>query len=809
MPDHSLSAIAAGRPDPLGQTADADLLARFAATGDGTAFELLVWRYQRLVYGVCLRVLGHAHDAEDAAQAAFLVLARRADGVRRPAALGGWLARVAYRCAVRVRTRRPDDMPPLPDVPATAFDADAAELSAALDDELNHLPDKYRVALVLCCLQGMTYQQAARLLGCPLGTLSGWVTRGKDLLRARLVRRGITLSAAGWSAYLAEVAAGAADTVASVAGVTRAALGFACQESVTPSARAISIANGVLRMMTLKTVAAATLAGVVAMVGLVGAVALAAAPRAGEPKDKPPTPSAVRPIGKEKTDVERLQGEWIFDAAEMPGIESATSALPWVWESRWIFKGDEVLLTKFAIPYSPGPHIVPELKAGFKIDPTKSPKTIDLTRTEPVVKLLDPTRADGLIQGIYQFLDNDTVRVCLESRMVEDHQRPTTFDIKGRKDRILFTIKRSRKPGTPTPKDATIEVFGPDAKPVEGAVVSTMIMTQLGEKEPTATSPTKTGAGGTATVPVNSGTYGHLFVRSAERKLAGFVICTPASLVNSGRPTVTLMPECRVPGSIVCSQLSASAPTLRWTSVSILRDDYEYGRFISSNGHFDFPVPPGKYTLLADGTYYTRTRKEVTVAAGQTELAFDRFDVPANDLGKLIGKPAPPLKNIKGWKGDPVSLTDLKGKTVLLMFWVDFHAKIGSYSADWMAQLHDFYNLYKDRGLEVIVVVVDRDKTIDTAEGFATRVKENAKTLKRSPDALTFPFRVALLHNDPKFAGRNGLVVGCETMADYGVSYPIFPVLIDKKGNVAGQMYPRDVMPTEEHDFLEKILGGK
>ena len=94
------------RPPP-GRVPDAELLRRFARHRDEAAFELLVWRYDRLVRGVCRRTAGDHHAAEDAAQAAFLLLARRADAVRDPAALPGWLARVAYRCAVQGTGERP------------------------------------------------------------------------------------------------------------------------------------------------------------------------------------------------------------------------------------------------------------------------------------------------------------------------------------------------------------------------------------------------------------------------------------------------------------------------------------------------------------------------------------------------------------------------------------------------------------------------------------------------------------------------------------------------------------------------------
>ena len=243
-------------PPPPRTVPDAELLARFVAGRDDAAFELLVWRYRGLVADVCRRVLGHAHDAEDATQAAFLVLARRAESVR-PATLAAWLAKVAYRCAVRIaRRRRPTQ--PLADVPGNSSTTD---MDSGLDDELNCLPDKYRVPLVLCYLQGLSYAEAAGQLNCPTGTLCGWLTRGKELLRKRLLRRGVAVSAGALSATLAGLGSAAA-TFQDVRTVTTAALAFAAGETRFGSPAAIAFE--VLRMMTWKRSAGLSLFGVLA-----------------------------------------------------------------------------------------------------------------------------------------------------------------------------------------------------------------------------------------------------------------------------------------------------------------------------------------------------------------------------------------------------------------------------------------------------------------------------------------------------------------------------------------------------------------
>ena len=179
---------------------DAELIDRFVAADDDGAFARLVERHGPLVLGVCRRVLRHHHDAEDAFQATFLVLARKARHIRRRAALTAWLYRVAYHLSVKLRgsagRRRQSERQPPPVAQPPAEDPVAwGDLRLALDEELGRLPDRYRVPLLLCCLAGRPRDEAAARLGWTLGTLKMQLERGRQLLRTRLARRGLTLSA--------------------------------------------------------------------------------------------------------------------------------------------------------------------------------------------------------------------------------------------------------------------------------------------------------------------------------------------------------------------------------------------------------------------------------------------------------------------------------------------------------------------------------------------------------------------------------------------------------------------------------------
>jgi RNA polymerase sigma factor (sigma-70 family) len=182
---------------------DVVLLERYVRARDEAAFAALVERHGPLVLGVCRRVLGDAHAAEDAFQASFLVLARRAGGVRRGDSLAAWLHGVALRVARKARAaryRRPRLSPLASDAADPRADplaeVSARELLTALDEEVRRLPEVYRLPVILCCLEGKTQPEAARQLGWTPGSLQGRLERGRKRLHDRLARRGLALSAA-------------------------------------------------------------------------------------------------------------------------------------------------------------------------------------------------------------------------------------------------------------------------------------------------------------------------------------------------------------------------------------------------------------------------------------------------------------------------------------------------------------------------------------------------------------------------------------------------------------------------------------
>jgi RNA polymerase sigma factor (sigma-70 family) len=233
---------------PAGTGSDAELLERFVAARDEAAFADLVGRHGPLVLGVCRRVLRNHHDAEDAFQATFLVLARKAPHIRKRDALGSWLYRVAYHLSVRLRAsverrQQAEQHPPAPREAAGSDLVTWGELRLVLDEELARLPEKYRAPLLLCCLSGLTRDEAAERLGWTLGSLKMRLERGRELLRSRLVSRGLAVSALLLALLMAQQAAASPVPAVLAAKTAKASLLFSAGKTAALSAQAVRLAG--------------------------------------------------------------------------------------------------------------------------------------------------------------------------------------------------------------------------------------------------------------------------------------------------------------------------------------------------------------------------------------------------------------------------------------------------------------------------------------------------------------------------------------------------------------------------------------
>jgi RNA polymerase sigma factor (sigma-70 family) len=179
---------------------DAMLLRRFVAGQEQAAFTALVQRHERSVLSVCQRVLGDSHAAQDAFQSTFMVLARKAGMLDKHSHLAGWLYKVAYYVALRLRAvtarqrhteKQAANGRATEGVNEWTVDIERQETRQALREELQHLPEKYRVPLMLCYLDGRTHDEVAREIGLPRGSIAKRIGEGLELLRERLIERGL------------------------------------------------------------------------------------------------------------------------------------------------------------------------------------------------------------------------------------------------------------------------------------------------------------------------------------------------------------------------------------------------------------------------------------------------------------------------------------------------------------------------------------------------------------------------------------------------------------------------------------------
>jgi RNA polymerase sigma factor (sigma-70 family) len=305
----------ASEPDH-GDLPDAELLRQFVSEDDRAAFAALVRRYGPLVHGLCARVLNHRQDAEDAAQATFLVLSTKASTLAPGTALAGWLYGVAHRTALKLRVgnarrrvrERSASVRVASDPPA---ELSVREAQAIIDEELDGLPDRLRAPLVLGALDGLTRVEAARRLGWTLAAVKDRLEQARARLRTRLTRRGLALPAGGLSLLLlgdgATAAVPAGFTDSTVRAAERLAVGPPTPDPLSPGVR--SLLDGGLRPMTLTKLNTA-LVGLVLVIGLAAGGAFSVpgtATGSAPPVESKAVPAPPDP--REKNAAE-LQGTW-------------------------------------------------------------------------------------------------------------------------------------------------------------------------------------------------------------------------------------------------------------------------------------------------------------------------------------------------------------------------------------------------------------------------------------------------------------------------------------------------------------------
>jgi RNA polymerase sigma-70 factor (ECF subfamily) len=420
----------AGR-EAVSDRTDGWLLERFAVQGDEAAFAALVQRYGTLVLSACRRVLQHEQDAEDAFQATFLVLARKAPQLCQAKTVGRWLYSVAYRIAKKARrskVRRQVRETDLEDIlePERTPEWVWRDLQHVIHQEIDRLPLIYRQPFVFCCVQGKTNEEAAQQLGCPLGTVLSRLARARDRLRSRLSRRGVGLSTGLLATLLAEQAASATVSATLSDATIRAAVLFVGSQSMTTgtiSAQVVTLAEGFLKTSAQNQSKVAALALLTLGAGLAIILALFLRLSAQRPlPDLEDGEPAEQRAEAQLAERERFEGTWRVLSAEF-----ARQRLPLdnlrvsMTGDRWRLV-DQPAATRFTVytyDATKGPKttahrnvIVVEPTISYTYDATKDPKTIDLTFP-----------GGQLALGIYAF-EGDRMKVCYR---MAGQGRPTEY----------------------------------------------------------------------------------------------------------------------------------------------------------------------------------------------------------------------------------------------------------------------------------------------------------------------------------------------------------------------------------------------
>jgi RNA polymerase sigma factor (sigma-70 family) len=409
---HSAAGSAASEfPDPV-------LLQRFVTARDEAAFAAIVHRHGRVVFDVCRCVLGNHADAEDAFQATFLILARKAGTVRSSNSLASWLHGVAYRTARKARVaalrRREYEARTPPREPVEPNDRNWGEVQQIIHGELLALPERLRVVLVLCYLEGLTQDRAAEALGLSKAAVRKRLERGRERLRHRLAARGLG-PAAILAAFALPPAASAVPTVL-IDATVRIASAAGSTAGAVPT-HVLTLAAGGTPMTLGKFATAVWLvpALVVGAALAVGAgqtrvaaeqpvAPLSTVASAGDSRDES-APQEETPVAKE---AKWLAGEWKVAFVEVAGRSAFANED--ISDARFTFKDNKVEVKDF--------RLLSVTNFSFKLAPTSKPKEIDVTFLE------GPWKGDTFV-GVYVTLENE-VRICLRLEKT-NLGRPTGF----------------------------------------------------------------------------------------------------------------------------------------------------------------------------------------------------------------------------------------------------------------------------------------------------------------------------------------------------------------------------------------------
>jgi RNA polymerase sigma factor (sigma-70 family) len=373
---------------------DRELLARYCTAEDQSAFAVLVARHGDTIFGTCRRALGDAHAAEDAFQATFLILARKANRRGWGDSVGGWLYKVAGHVCRNLARRNRGRCGSLPGEPESrpVPGGGAGGLSAELDRELLALPVKYREAIVLCHLQGLTVDEASRYLGCTAGQLRGWLHRGRERLRIRLQSRGVSVSATALVVALAQSPAYA---------LPRSLASGTIPGGMSAGATVSQLASEVVSMMfKIQAARAAAVAAVLLAIGVAGFHPSEV--RAGKPAPAARwTPSS--PALRIRADDDKTEKKYDVREGKIVGVDASNNRLTIETEEDG-FKMEVELGADTKIEVARQPVKLGELRPGMEgkvlfDGAAKHPFKLAFgwPEVEAVLKTLDPAKKTGSV----------------------------------------------------------------------------------------------------------------------------------------------------------------------------------------------------------------------------------------------------------------------------------------------------------------------------------------------------------------------------------------------------------------------------
>jgi RNA polymerase sigma factor (sigma-70 family) len=327
-----------------GEMTDGQLLGHFVDRREEAALEVLVRRHGPMVWGVCRRILHDHHDAEDAFQATFLVLVRKAGSIVPREMVGNWLYGVAHQTALKARTTmakrrsRERQVMVMPEPFRTEPDH-SHHLQSVLDQELSRLPDKYRVAIVLSDLEGKTRKEAARELGCPEGTLAARLARGRAMLAKRLTSKGTVPSGGTLAAVMSQTAASAGVPATLLSSTIKVAALYAAGQAATGvvSANVAALTQGVLKTMLLAKLKIGTMCLIVGLIVLGGGLSTFHPAMAKQDNAE----TAQESLPAERGSVEAVKSS---DVVCRVSGQDSTTAIKWIIaEGTKVKKGDKLI----------------------------------------------------------------------------------------------------------------------------------------------------------------------------------------------------------------------------------------------------------------------------------------------------------------------------------------------------------------------------------------------------------------------------------------------------------------------------------